>query len=445
MTDFLPSRGGSEEAVLTFADAQIELKKWKHYQYAANLELPTDGWSFSVGNHDLPDGFTPFNLTGSRVELKINGTVQGNGYVDSVEVTNSRSAGTEYNISGRDRIAQAVDACADPTRTFKEGMTLEDVLVELFKPFGWSKPEDFIIDNSANVSAKAGIRGTPRTKGGKKKGPRPLKSFIQHQLRPYPREGVFQFAARISERHGLKIWQTASGDQIVVSTPDFDIDPFYTLRRNNRGTTNVLEGSVRFQIMNQATCIVADGSSGGGEFGRGRIKSIMANTLVFTEDPAFIDPWARYPGANRVLGHKFSTPVPVPRARTLYLHDEESTTQFQLDNFVRREMAKIQKESLQVRYTVEGHGQVVDGSFVPWTIDTTVDVEDEVAGLTERLYVLGRTFHRSRTGGTMTSLDLIRLNTMNLGEPDDPKPAPKASTDGAIVREREFLVEQSAK
>lgn len=436
---FEPSYPEREQVTLSFVDVGYEIRQWTQYEYAANFEIPADGWSFTIAGESLPDGAQAWVVPGARVQLKVNDFVQGDGYVDSVEVTNSPHTGTEFRIQGRDRLAQVVDACADPTHTFKEGMTLLDVLIELLGPFGWSSEDQFIVDNEANREAKAGIRGTPMTKGGKKKGPQPLKRFVLHQLKPYPKEGVFAFANRIAQRHGLMIWQTAASNQIVVGNPAFDVDPFYKLRRNAHGTTNVLSGSVKYDIKNQPTCIVADAAGGSGEFGPGQLKSIMANTLVYTKDPEFLEPWKRYPDAHRVLGYKFATPVQVPRARTIYLHDSESRTQAQLDNFVRREMAHLQRESLTVHYEVEGHGQITEAGFVPWTVDTTVDVEDEVAGLTERLYVLGRTFHKSRSGGTTTSLDLIRLHTIELGEPKNTVPAPKVATDAEILQQRNDL------
>lgn len=435
MAEFRPSLPEKEEVSLSFPEAGFEIKTWTEYSYSANLEIPADGWSFTIGAESLPGIVKPWLVPGQRVQLKINGAVQGTGYIDSVEVRASRSSGTEFVIQGRDLLAQAVDACADPTHTFKEGMTLEDVLMELFAPFGWGSADKFILENETNTLAKAGIRGVPRTKRKRI----PLKRFVLHQLRPYPREGVFQFASRITQRHGLMIWMIASGERLVVSNPNFEIDPFYRIYRNSTGSTNVVDGSVKYDIKNQPTAIVADGASGGGEFGRARIKSIMANTVVATGDPAFQEPFRKYPDANRVLGHAFATPVVVPRARTLYLHDEESTTQAQLDNFVRREMAHLQRESLTATYTVEGHGQITAEGFIPWTIDTTVDVVDDIAGLRERMYILGRTFHKSRSGGTTTTLQLIRLNTIVLGEPTSPQPAPKVATDGEIVRLREDL------
>ena len=436
--------------MLSLPEAGVEISQFTDYSFNSNFLTPTDGFDFTIGAERIPDAVKDALRPGAAVELTVNGGVQATGYIDSIDYSVSRNGGTQIFIGGRDVLAQAVDACADPTQSLKAGQTLEDALVSLFAPFGWSEPEQFIIANDADRNVKTGSsRGTPLTKGGKKKGPKPLKSYVLHQLRPHSREGVFEFAARIANRFGLWIWATASGDQLVVSRPDFETDPFYTLRLNKDGTSNVLESSVRFDISDQPTVIVADGYSGGGEFGRSRIKSITANTAVFTSDAAFLDPWKKYPDASRVLGHAFETPGYVPRNRTLYLHDDESQTQEQLDNFVRRELALLQRKSLTARYTVEGHGQMTPDGFVPWTVDTTVRVEDDIAGLHETLYVLGRTFRKSRASGTTTTLELIRLNTISFGDP--PKPI---ATDGNGVpkilvspkeRERPFHEEQSAK
>ena len=105
-------------------------------------------------------------------------------------------------------------------------------------------------------------------------------------------------------------------------------------------------------------------------------------------------------------------PANVPINATVYMIDDEAKTLEALENFVRREMALLQHKSLQVNYTVEGHGQNTPAGFVPWTVDTIVEVNDEVAGLHKKLYVLGRTFVKSRDGGTTTQLELIRRNSL---------------------------------
>lgn len=419
MSDFTPSQAEKEEVVLELPEAGLEVKNFTEYSFNSNFLAPTDGWSFAIGTEKLSDKQRRALVPGAQVRLTINGGVQSTGFIDSIEISASRGSGTVYRIEGRDRLGQVVDACADPTSQLKEGQSLQDAMLAIFGPFGWSKPKQIIEDFAADRDAKT---GGLYNRGGKTKrsdakgfGRRAIKQYQLHLLKPYPREGVFEFASRIAQRFGLWIWSTSTGEEIVVSKPNFDTDPDYKLIRKSDGTTNVLEGSVKYDITDQPTQIIADGFAQTGEFGRNKIKAIYANTAVMqSSDVAPPDVTKHINGGAVVINAPVfpHEPMIARRPRVLYLHDDESQTQEQLENFVRREMALLQRKSLTVSYTVEGHGQQTPKGFRIWTVDTTVDVEDEVAGLTERLYVLGRTFNKSRSGGTTTHLELIRRNTL---------------------------------
>lgn len=418
MTDFTPSSPEKEQITLFLPEKKIEIKNFTEYSFNSNFLTPTDGWSFTVGAEHLSKEMREAMVPGAAVTLTLNGGVQSSGYIDSLEISASRGSGTEYRIEGRDRLGQVVDACADPTQSLKAGQSLGDAMRTLFGPFGWTEDDDFIESNEAARNVKTGgIRpGKTRRSEARGFGRRQIKREKLHQLRPYPREGVFAFASRIAQRFGCWIWLTPTGDQVVLSKPDFDTDPFYQLRRNSIGTTNVLDGSVKFDMSDQPTVIIADSYSAGGEFGRGRVKTIFANVAMIVADGVPDFDWTKYTnaGASVLGGHTIpaSSSMTAPRHRVLYLHDDESQNQEHLDNYVRREMALLQRKSLSVSYTVEGHGQMTPQGFVPWTVDTTVDVEDEPAGLLEELYILGRTFNKSRQGGTTTHLELIRRNTL---------------------------------
>lgn len=419
MSDFTPSQAEKEEVVLELPEAGLEVKNFTEYSFNSNFLAPTDGWSFTIGAENLKDEQRRALVPGASVVLKINGSVQSTGYIDSIEVGASRGSGSVFRIEGRDKLGQVVDACTDPTTSFKPGQTLEDAMVAIFSPFGWDKPEYILDENTSSRDVKT---GSAFNRGGKTKrsdakgfGRRAIKQYQLHLLRPYPREGAFEFASRIAQRFGLWIWLTPSGDGLVVSKPNFKTDPDYKLVRK-QDYTNVLEGSVKFDLTDQPTYIIADGYAKTGEFGRSGIVSYMANNAVSLAELPVPESIHKYEqaGAKPVEGPAFSSPslMKVRKPRVLYLHDDESQTQEQLENFVKREMALLQRKSLTVNYTVEGHGQNTPKGFRIWTVDTTVEVEDEVAGLTERLYVLGRTFNKSRSGGTTTQLELIRLNTL---------------------------------
>jgi hypothetical protein len=196
----------------------------------------------------------------------------------------------------------------------------------------------------------------------------------------------------------------------------------------------VLEGTVRFDYSDQPAVIFADAYGGGGEFGKGRIKAFVVNPYFGVDDQGFVldqvtQLTLKFPEAQQVVmgtepfKHRV-TNVPI---RPMFLHDDESKTPEQLANFLRREMSLLLRKSLHASYLVEGHGQLINGIFVPWDVDTVVDVQDDAAGLNEKMYILSRTFSKSRTGGTHTRLELIRLGSIQFGDDIPPGASPTPS------------------
>ncbi len=416
-------------------DEQVTLSRWTSYDFSSEYLTPAPGFHFVVADNDLPPLERDALKLGARVRLTINDVALCDGHIDSLEVGASRSSGTVWKIGGRSRLGLAVDAIADPTQHFKEAQTLAEVLKALYAPFGWLADEHFSIDNAASRAVTQGLRGTPTTKG--KKAGRPLKSFVMHQLKPHNHEGVHDFAKRIAERHGLTIRCSEDGERLIVDTPNFDQDPSFQIRRSPSEGTNVLDGTVRFEFTAQPACIVADGFSNGGEFGRGRIKAFAVNPYFGLDENGFVlsevlTVLAKHPKAEQVV----ITTQPFTRRsinvppRIVFIHDEESKTQEQLNNFVRREMSLFMRKSVTASYTLDGHGQTVNGQFVPWMVDTVVDVQDDVAGLSERMWVMGVDYSKSRQSGTTTHVELIRLNSLQLGS-EIATPAPPSAKSGA--------------
>jgi len=408
-----------ETVSLEIRDAGLVITDWISYRYNENFLTPSDAFSFVLEDAYFDDLTKAAVVPGAKVSLIMSGNIQCTGFIDSVEKSASRSSGTVWTINGRDVLGQAVDCGIDPTTTFTKATTLDQFLATVFAPYSWGAITSFATDNANNRSVITGQkRGIPTSKKGK-----PLKSFQLHQLRPYAREGAYEFASRVCQRQGLWIWPTADGQQLVVGTPDFDQAPITLLQRlNNGGGTNVLDGSVKFDVSNQPNVIIADGEGGGGEFGHSKLQALLVNPAVAylpggkasTSGPAAS-------AAYQALLKKYSratvlppkhiafTPQYTPTLRVMYLHDDESKTPDELANFVYREMALKLRQSVTAHYTVYGHGQpALDGSFTPWAVNTMVDIRDEVGGLSEPMWVMARTFNKSRRGGTTTDLELIR-------------------------------------
>jgi len=421
---FTPSRPDRELISLLLDDPTrktppLRLENFSEYSFSSNFLQPTDGWNFAFGTEFLDSDTARLIVPGNKVELLIQGALQSTGYIDSVSISTSRGGGKEYRIEGRDKMAIAVDACANPLFSAKDGETLADFLPRLFKDYGWPNEDDFSIDAEADRDIRSnthGARSKTKKSEGKGFGKRALKQYKIHQKRANAKESVWEFASRITQRLGLWIWASADGETLFVSTPDFEQAPKYKLLVNREGTTNVLSSSVKHSSMNQPSAIIADGYSYGGEFGKSKIIVVMFNNMVslgdLPQDPEVLK--YEKAGAKFIEGpvFPFASLVKLNKYKPVYLHDDESQNLEQLEAFVRREMSLLQRQSIEASYVVEGHGQIVDGTFAPWTVDTIVSVDDKPAGLKEDMYILGRTFEKSRSGGTTTKLELIRKNTI---------------------------------
>lgn len=419
---YRPAAPDKQQIRLRVMDEHVDLTRWTSYSFSSNFLTPSDGWSMTIGDGSLDDRQRRALRVGATVRLYVEDFPLAEGYIDRIEIGADRSKGTTYSIHGRDRLAPVVDSVADPRIQFKTGTTLAEFLKKLLEPYGWVSDEHFEIDNSANRDAKTGgLRGTPLPKRKSRKGK--LSAFQIYQLKPHNHEGLFRFIERTVERFGLFVRASADGDRIIVAAPDFDQAPRYQLIRDFDGNTNILEGGVVFDATDQPSVIIADGFSGGGEFGRGKVKSYCVNPYFGMDEQGFISDEVsavlrNYPEAEPVLfvTQPYKQKAPRIPPRPMFLHDEESKTQEQLNFFIKRTMSELLRKSLVAHYTVEGHGQTVEGVFTPWDVDTVVDVRDEVAGVTEYLYVLGRTFEKSRAQGTTTKLELIRLYSIAAGD-----------------------------
>jgi prophage tail gpP-like protein len=416
-----------QNIALSIPGAGLRVENFTHYSYTSHFLTPSDAFSFTVEDDERGSPLRAAAVPGALVTLSINDHVQACGYIDSVDVQNTRDSGTTITIEGRDKLGQVVDSSADPAVRFPENQTLDNIIRQLFEPFGFNV---FVDTNESNVNVITGSkRGIPTTKKGK-----PLKQFLAHQVKPYPKEGVFEFAARICQRLGLWIWASADGEDLIVSKPNFKppSDYQFQLLRTyagaaNDGTgrfNNIRSGGAKVDMSEQPDVMFAEGFAGGAELGHILVRKFGLNPLTaYDKDGTTSTPVAQFmfnyqrpddlvifplfgPG-SRVL-QRDQINGKAPPVRVMHMHDDESKTPEELEAFVRREMSLKTRRAFTAHYTVEGH--TYGGS--PWCVDTMVQVQDDVCGVEEPLWVLSRTFEKSRTNGTVTHLELIRPNTL---------------------------------
>lgn len=406
-----------DEVVISFDDAGITVGNWTSYSHNQHFLTPTDGWSFTLGDERAQEVLSRL-VPGERVSFRVNGVVQGHGFIGIIDSSATRSGGSVMTVEGRDVFAPLVDSCVDPTLRFQPGNSVREIVTAVMSNFGFTG--DFEDDNAGNRAVITG--GKVGFKVSKKKG-RISKKFLNHGARPYNREGAFDFLSRVLKREGLWIWPTADGASYVVGAPDFEQEPSFnlTLRRGDSSANNVEDAGARKDWEEQPTVVVATGSGAAAAFPGARLKVIVTNEFVAI-DPATGE---LHPDVQKVYAANPDALILPPRtsafatkdifkpqsARALYIHDDEARTLEQVSYFAQRELALRQRRTLTYSAEVEGHTQ----NGAPWSVDTMVTVDDDYNNVHERLYVLSRTFSKSRNGGTRTKLELIRPGTLEFG------------------------------
>ncbi len=435
----------------------LELNTWKSYSFGQNFLTPTDGWSFTIGDEVVTDELRIAIAPRQRVTLSIGGDVQCAGIVDKVITNTTRSGGLEFTVEGRDVLSSAVDSVIDPRITFKPEMKLLDLLRKVFEPFGFSKESQFLISNEDNLNVMMGKKhkttkagqtnnedfhktqaeevkaaNAPKKARKTKVKVKPLSDFDLHLLKPEQHETAFTFASRVAARFGLVIWPHADGEHLIIGKPDFDKEADYrvTHRRGGAGEgirNNVISASCTRDGGSQPSVIFATGFGTGGENPRDQFTLCVVNPMIQTDTTAI---FAAYPKTKPLdlsfLGDQYSgngkeTPVYNATggayvdtfARPLFLHDENSKTIEELESFLKRELALRMHKAFTYTFEVLGHEYAaLDGAKVPWAVDTIVNVHDDLNDVHEDLWILERTFTKSRAGGTMTKLVCIRPHTL---------------------------------
>lgn len=408
MSDFTTIQGPeNDNVVLEVLDTGVTINRWVEYSFNSNFLIPTDAFSFTVAGAQIDTRNRAALVPGANVRCTVNGAVQIDALIDSITWRVSRQGGVEMVISGRDKMASLIDSGINPLLKFNPNMTMLQFLSEVFAPFGYGESA-FIISNEDNVAVMSrNDRGTKTRQSNTGKGGKPLKSFQIHQLRPYPNEGAFAFATRVCQREGLWLWLSADGKNIIASKPNYDQPAIFHLKRQFDGFNNIEDGDISFDVSEQPSIIIADGFSGGYNFGKSRIRAYIENPLLDVDNSKVLKDYAKA-GMQKVTIPFFGKKIKLPHARPMFLHDDEAKTMTQLTNYCLREMSLRLRRGLSTHLSVKGHNQ--GGSN--WTVDRVCSINDEVTGLNEDMYILARTFLKSRSGGTETNIELIRKNSL---------------------------------
>jgi prophage tail gpP-like protein len=451
-------RAGQSEldsVVLRLVDKNVEITTWDRFNLRQDFLTPTVGWEFTSSAETPLIGQELFQ-EGSLVEISINDRLQCTGYLEKVSIRQNREGGLVYVLSGRDILGPVVSGNIDPQIKIAPSMSVEDFLSAILITFGidtiynsdalnlniitgigknisQTKQQrqakqaiSVAVINEDNTASEIKFQTTPIVSvvAGNRVD---LKTLKLDQIKPRIGEGAYQLMDRIISRLGYRVWAAADGTGVIVDQPDFQSPAKHKLirKKTNPQNNNIQDGDCNYNIEAQPSCVVVTGNSTTSDDEVVTLKVIAVNELVGFNAPdspvqnvlniisrykqAKILPFRSqlYPKQRRISQNY--SPVP------MFLKDDEAKTLAQLQSFARKQLSLKQKEYLTLSYTVEGFSYPNGTQRLPWAVNTLVDVDDDVFGIHEPMWVLGKTFIKGRDGGTYTELSLIKPYTLELG------------------------------
>jgi len=429
-----------DTVVLRLPDYDKEIRNWSRYSFNQEFMTPTAGWDFTVDDADTTLT-SQLLVPGARVQLVINNAIQCSGFIDIKTTDGGTAGGTSVTVRGRDILGPVVSATMDPAFHFAQGITVPALVATVLAPFGITtiynsdlyniyvmsgysvgsgKGQATVVQKVIQESTISGgvitLGGTATADTVYTNSVRPdLHALKADQIKPHSGEGCFQYLERLLRRLGLMLWAMADGSGVVIDVAAFDGKPQQKLTRKlgDPSQNNVKHGNVVENHLTQPSCIVAQGRGGGISTPNSAMRIVMINELTGLDDqgnplPAIQDIITRYKSAKLLAVRPQLVPFQRPLgdqliAKPFFLKDDESTSLAQLEAFTRRAMANKQREALTASYEVVGH--TFNGH--PWCVNTTVTVEDEVCGVDRDLWVVDKTFAKSKTEGTTCQLKLI--------------------------------------
>jgi prophage tail gpP-like protein len=190
------------------------------------------------------------------------------------------------------------------------------------------------------------------------------------------------------DRAGLFLWQFARA--FVLSVPNVSQAPHARIERRTNGTNNSPITSWMFN----------DGTVGRFTSCTIHAKAGKGSSARVHKDGSATD--------LEMLSYGWIRPLAV--------EDSKSKTDEQSIALAQRKLAETRRKNWALEYTLSGHTTINDaGKRVVWACDTTVEVVDEVLGLTGTFYVES-VVHRGGPDGRTTTLRLMRPGDAYFGE-----------------------------
>lgn len=359
----------------------------------SNYLVSTDGFSFTYV--DKPERFDGLECT--PVQLLVRDAPQLVGRIDTTETGED---GLSAQCEGRDYFADLVECHIDPALALTEGMTLQKAVALAVSPCGIK-----IVLGDASIMRNLRT-GTRRGK----KAPADFLTLTLQDAKPDPDEGIYEYVNKLGIRHGVTAQPTLARNELLLMKPNYDQEPAAVLRRTTIGTANRIKRGVArrdFSRFPTFTIVRAQNAGSAANEKSPKNASALSDTAGLTPETARVSVRGRVkpsPGAPDANGKLY---------RLLTLHDERATTRAQVESTKLRAIWDRLKDTLTYRATLKGHADPDTGAI--YSIDTIVDVQDDVARVHERMWVYKRTLRYDPKNGAETDIECWRIGAYQLG------------------------------
>ena len=420
----------------------ISIDNFTSYSLESDFFVPADSFQFTIAD-DRADQLNNKIQIGSPITIRVNNAPQLIGYVDKIDYSYSRNAGTILKIEGRDALGLMSDSIVPPDLGFSSNTTIKDILTNLFDIFDLIIDENSLNDSVKLSAASAGLVGT----ASRSKTPTAIaKSWlrqINHQIKPRKEEGYLAYAIRISKELGLHIKLIPGTNTVYVNTPVYDRYNLIPFILSNKGSedifeialpgytnynfqNNIINGKLDINWRDQPSIIIAEISAAQQpDYRIDSMKSIYVNELVGYDEDGLTYDFIHDTLKNLSKGKGYreipknsdlfyalpnlllNQPKTISTiSRPMFLFDEHGSNQEELDFFVLCKMAEKQNKFFTLQYEVKDHSQNLGEQKAIWNTNQMVTLNDVKLGITNNYWLQKRVFTKSRSGGTKTELTL---------------------------------------
>jgi prophage tail gpP-like protein len=363
--------------------------------------VATDGFQFELLSED------PTQLQGLElqpVELSVNGAQQCLGRIDKTRKEHLKS----ITCWGRDFIADLTECNVDPSFTPSANSNIQELLRAVASPCGI----DVIADNTDMTlqKARSGVPLRVSTPG------KVFTTLTAQDLKPDKGQAIYEYMLSIVSRIGATIQPGLSRDTLYIGEPHFHVEPPYSLIRKfgqeGQGRNNVVTSAADRDYSSFPTYTLFSGSSGKpGEKVTPGANEIPTVELAENDELERIFTYG-ITGSRRKPLDNSETLGEGRLYRLLVLEDEKARGRDQIQAAMRRAIAERLKETLVYTCTVKGHTTPETGAI--WSVDTMVNVDDDICDVHEPLWIARRKLKYTKNEGATTELELWRPNAFLL-------------------------------